>query len=63
MALHEAAARVVIYTAAARVEAAAKEALAAMAHGDMLRTLLAALRRWLKSVPADLVSARRYARG
>ena len=25
----------------------------------MLRTLLAALRRWLKSVPADLVSARR----
>ena len=40
-------------------QAAAKEALAAMAQGDMLRTLLAALRRWLKSVPADLVRARR----
>ena len=25
----------------------------------MLRTLLAALRRWVKSVPADLVRARR----
>jgi hypothetical protein len=58
-ALHGAAARVVIYTAASRVEASAKEALAAMAQGDMLRTLLAALRRWLKSVPADLVRARR----
>jgi alkylation response protein AidB-like acyl-CoA dehydrogenase len=61
--LHEAAARVVIHTAAARVEASAREALAAMTHGDMLRTLLAALRRWLKSVPADLVSARRALAG
>jgi hypothetical protein len=58
-ALHEAAARVVVHTAASRVEAAAKEALAALAQGDMLRTLLAALRRWLKAVPADLVAARR----
>ena len=57
--LHEAAARVVTYTAASRVDASAKEALAAMAQGDMLRTLLAALRRWLKSVPVDLVKARR----
>ena len=57
--LHEAAARIVVHTAAARVEAAAKEALAAMAQGDVLRTLQAALRRWLKSVPADLVAARR----
>jgi hypothetical protein len=30
-----------------------------MTQGDMLRTLLAALRRWVKSVPADLVHARR----
>jgi hypothetical protein len=30
-----------------------------MAQGDTLRTLLAALRRWLKSMPADLVVARR----
>jgi hypothetical protein len=58
-ALHEAAARIVVHTAASRVEASAKEALAAMAQGDTLRTLQAALRRWLKSVPADLVSARR----
>jgi alkylation response protein AidB-like acyl-CoA dehydrogenase len=58
-ALHEAAARIVVHTAANRVEAAAKEALAAMAQGDTLRTLLAAVRRWLKSVPADLVPARR----
>jgi alkylation response protein AidB-like acyl-CoA dehydrogenase len=57
--LHEAAARVVIHTAANRVEASAKEALAAMAQGDMLRTLLAALRRWVKSIPPDLVAARR----
>jgi hypothetical protein len=58
-ALHEAAARVVVHTAASRVEASAKEALAALAQGDMLRTLLAALRRWLKAVPADLVAARK----
>jgi hypothetical protein len=57
--LHEAAARIVVQTAAGRVEASAKEALAALAQGDGLRTLLAALRRWLKFVPADLVSARR----
>jgi hypothetical protein len=30
-----------------------------MVQGDMLRTLLAATRRWLKSTPADLVKARR----
>ena len=58
-ALHEAAARIVVHTAASRVDASAKEALAAMAQGDTLRTLLAALRRWLKAVPADLVTARR----
>jgi alkylation response protein AidB-like acyl-CoA dehydrogenase len=57
--LHETAARIVVQTAAGRVEASAKEALAAMSRGDMLRTLLAALRRWLKSTPADLVTARR----
>jgi hypothetical protein len=41
------------------VDAASKEAFAAMAKGDTLRTLLAASKRWLKSTPADLVSARR----
>ena len=57
--LHEAAATVVVHTASNRVEAASREALGAMAKGDMLRTLLAAQKRWLKSIPADLVSARR----
>ena len=57
--LHEAAARVVIHTAMSRVDTSSREALAAMAKGDMLRTLLAAQKRWLKSTPANLVSARR----
>ena len=58
-ALHEAAAVIVVHTAASRVDAASKEALAAMIQGDTLRTLLAACRRWLKSTPAGLVAARR----
>jgi alkylation response protein AidB-like acyl-CoA dehydrogenase len=58
-ALHEAAARIVVHTALNRVEASSREALASLAQGDMLRTLLAAQRRWLKSTPADLVAARR----
>ena len=58
-ALHEAAARIAVHTAISRVEASSREALAAMAKGDMLRTLLAAQKRWLKSTPADLVTDRR----
>ena len=57
--LHAHAAKVVVHGAAGRVESSAREALAAMAQGDTLRTLQAALRRWLKAVPADLVTARR----
>jgi alkylation response protein AidB-like acyl-CoA dehydrogenase len=57
--LHDAAARIVVHTAVNRVDTASREALAAMAKGDMLRTLLAAQKRWLKSTPADLVAARR----
>jgi alkylation response protein AidB-like acyl-CoA dehydrogenase len=57
--LHEAAARVFINDAVARVEASAKTALAAMADGDMLRTLLAALRRLLKVTPINTVALRR----
>jgi hypothetical protein len=57
--LHEAAARVYINDAAVRVEAAAKTALAAMAEGDTLRTLLAALRRLLKVTPINTVALRR----
>jgi alkylation response protein AidB-like acyl-CoA dehydrogenase len=58
-ALHEAAARVFVNDAAQRVESAAKSALAAMAEGDGLRTLLAALRRVLKVAPINTVALRR----
>jgi len=57
--LHEAAARVYINDAAVRVEAAAKTALPAMAEGDALRTLLAALRRLLKVTPINTIALRR----
>src|SRR3954470_9731773 len=57
--LHATAARVYADGAAARVEAAAKSALAAMAEGDTLRTLLAALRRLLKVQPVNAVALRR----
>jgi alkylation response protein AidB-like acyl-CoA dehydrogenase len=58
-ALHETAARVVVHTASSRVHACSREALAGAVQGDALRTLLAAQRRWLKSLPANLVAARR----
>ncbi|MBI4885984.1 MAG: acyl-CoA dehydrogenase family protein [Acidobacteria bacterium] len=57
--LHEAAARCFVSDAAQRVEHAARSALAAMAEGDALRTLLAALRRVLKPAPANTVELRR----
>ena len=41
------------------IEASAKTALAAMAEGDTLRTLLAALRRVLKVTPINTVVLRR----
>jgi alkylation response protein AidB-like acyl-CoA dehydrogenase len=58
-ALHEDAARAFVADAALRVEAAARSALAAMAEGDTLRTLLAALRRLMKVSPANTVALRR----
>jgi alkylation response protein AidB-like acyl-CoA dehydrogenase len=57
--LHVAAARVFVNDAAQRVENAARSALAAMAEGDTLRTLLAALRRVLKVTPINTVALRR----
>ena len=57
--VHEAAARVYVNDAAGRVELGAREALAAMAEGDTLRTLLAALRRLLKPAPVNTVALRR----
>jgi hypothetical protein len=58
-ALHAAAATVFVNDAAGRVELAARNALAAMAEGDTLRTLLAALRRVLKVSPVNTVALRR----
>ena len=57
--LHEAAARTFVNDAAQRVECAARSACAAMAEGDTLRTLLAALRRVLKVTPVNTVALRR----
>jgi alkylation response protein AidB-like acyl-CoA dehydrogenase len=54
-----AAAEVYVAEAAGRVEIAARSALAAMAEGDNLRTLLAALRRVLKPSPVNAVARRR----
>jgi alkylation response protein AidB-like acyl-CoA dehydrogenase len=58
-ALHEAAARVFVHEAVARIEASAKTALAALSEGDMLTTRLAALRRLLKVRPINTVILRR----
>jgi alkylation response protein AidB-like acyl-CoA dehydrogenase len=58
-ALHVAAAQVFVDEAAHRVERSARSALAAMADGDTLRTLLAALRRLLKVTPINAVALRR----
>jgi alkylation response protein AidB-like acyl-CoA dehydrogenase len=58
-ALHVDAARVFVNDAAFRIEATARQALAAMVEGDTLRTMLAALRRLLKVTPINTVAARR----
>jgi alkylation response protein AidB-like acyl-CoA dehydrogenase len=58
-ALQAQAARAYVSDAAARIEFAAKTALAAMSEGDELRTQLAALRRVLKVTPVNTVAIRR----
>lgn len=58
-ALHADIARVFVNDAALRVDAAARQALAAMTEGDTLRTMMAALRRILKVTPVNTVSLRR----
>lgn len=50
--------RVFCNDAVERIEAVAKNTLAAMAEGDELRTLLAALRRFTKMTPMNTVAAR-----
>src|SRR2546423_13243006 len=51
--------RVFCNDAVERVEAEAKNTLAAIGEGDELRTLLAALKRFTKNTPTNTVSARR----
>ena len=58
-ALHADAAQVFVNDAALRIDASARQALAAISEGDTLRTMLAALRRVLKVTPINTVAARR----
>ena len=58
-ALHVDAAGVFVSDAALRIDASARQALAAISDGDTLRTMLAALRRILKVTPINTVAARR----
>ena len=58
-ALHVDAARAFVNDAAMRIDASARQALAAMTDGDSLRTMLAALRRLLKVTPVNTVVMRR----
>src|SRR3954471_13993019 len=57
--LHADAARVFVNDAALRIDASARQALAATVDGDTLRATLAALRRLLKVAPINTVAARR----
>jgi alkylation response protein AidB-like acyl-CoA dehydrogenase len=56
---HVAAAQVFVNDAAWRIEASARQAVAAMTEGDMRRTMLAALRRLMKVAPTNTVTLRR----
>jgi hypothetical protein len=57
--IYATAARLSVHAAALRIEATAREALGALAEGDTLRTLGAALRRVLKVPPVNAVALRR----
>ena len=54
-----AAARVLLHNGADKIETGARAALAAAVEGDMLRTQLAVLRRFLKREPVDVITLRR----
>ncbi len=57
--LHVDAARVFVNDAALRIDASARQALAATVEGDTLRTMLAALRRLVKVTPINTARLRR----
>jgi alkylation response protein AidB-like acyl-CoA dehydrogenase len=54
-----AAARILLQDGAEKIESSARAALAASVEGDMLRTQLAVLRRFLKRDPVDTIALRR----
>lgn len=58
-ALHADAARVYVNDAALRIDACARQALAATVEGDTLRTMLSALRRLIKVTPINTAKLRR----
>jgi alkylation response protein AidB-like acyl-CoA dehydrogenase len=58
-ALHVDAARVFVNDAALRIEASARQALAAMVEGDSLRMMLSALKRLSKTMPINTAALRR----
>ena len=58
-ALQADATRVLVSDAAMRIEAAARQALAAMLDGDTLRTMVAALRRLFRQMPVNTAALRR----
>jgi alkylation response protein AidB-like acyl-CoA dehydrogenase len=57
--LQASAARVFVNDATFRIDAAARQALAAMVEGDTLRTMMAALRRLFKQMPINTAALRR----
>jgi alkylation response protein AidB-like acyl-CoA dehydrogenase len=57
--LHVDAARIIVNDAALRIDASARQALAATVDGDTLRTMLAALRRLNKVTPINTAALRR----
>jgi hypothetical protein len=56
---HQDAARVFVSDASMRIDAAARQALAALSDGDARRTALAALRRLSRAMPVNTVALRR----
>jgi alkylation response protein AidB-like acyl-CoA dehydrogenase len=58
-ALHVAAAQVIVNDGAVRVETSARQALAILSEGDMLRMTLAALKRLFKQLPLNTAVLRR----
>jgi hypothetical protein len=50
---------VFVNDAAQRIEASARQALAAMTEGDMLRTSVSALKRLFKQLPVNTAAMRR----